>query len=442
MQLVEASKTSTRRHIQQANRLAGFDAMACLGHDGAHSELAGGEQNAAPASDGSRRAGAARPLLASPVAQCIDDLANILGIGLADFVQGEQAVIGKHCGAFLAVGSRVPGPLEAGRPPDRTGSINTGGLPDGGIAYEMQPAAFGVGELHQRSREGRRQGQHQQGISHRRCRDLAAPAVESAALAMLFMGTFARLKDHVRRARPDDRVRQHIDGPAPTDLQGTAYLPLWVALLQVARKQLARLMVDRQPHCEQFAPQLGTVARERFHRHRPVPPAARRVLETQQAPEVVAGAVKGLRVDMKRPTHPRIDRSRILPTLGSAHTVPPDTRPELAPGIEHTPIVIDAEAGPFFHGHRWNCRWWAVTLGMVVSLGEQVSQCGDGWNVGRSAWRSTQFRAVAGLYVRNGRNVCNRRSIEKNGFHHATLPRRIAARSLKSEPLTPSGNSG
>jgi hypothetical protein len=156
--------------------------------------------------------------------------------------------------------------------------------------------------------------------------------------------------------------------------------------------------VDFQPHGEQFAAQVGAVAQQ-FHRHGPISPAARRVLEAQQPPEVVAGAVEGLRFNVQRPAHPGIHRHRLI-FLGCAHGVKPDARPQLAPGVGHRPSVIDAKAGALFLGNRLDGSCCASPSPGSTALASRSASAGTSGTPGfRLGFR--QNPAVAGLYPRN-----------------------------------------
>ena len=430
VQLIEAAKAPRGRNIEQPHTLPGHGAVPAFGHRGADGALPRRNDERGPAGHGSRRAGTACPLFAASVAQAVDNRAHLARIAFADFVQREQAVIEQRRRAFHAVGGRPPAPAVARPAPHRTGGLKNRCLAGRGIAHEMQPAAFGVGALEQRPREGCRQRQQEQRIAHGPRCDFCPPAVEGAGLPVLFMPALARLEDHARRIRADYRVRQHENGIAPSDLQRAAHPLEGCPLLQVAGEGVSCRRVDFKPHRQQFAAQVGTVAAQQLHRHGPRPPAARRVLEAQQPPEVVVGAVEGLGLDMQRPAYPSIDGGGVAAAPWGDHVVVPHARPQLAPGVEQCAPVIHPEAGAFIVGDRRNCRLLAFAAVRFRCAGEQFGQRRNAWNVCRSACRSVETRAVTGFHVRNVWNVTKqtrRGRSSRNAFRQGFIFQRAIA---------------
>ena len=314
--------------------MPGFESVPAFGHRRGNGALARRNDESLPACHRPRRASSPSSLLAPPVAQRIDDVADLARVALADFVQGKQAIVEQRRRAFHAVGGRTPTAPIVRTAPDGSSRLKNGCLAGRRIANEVQPAALGIAARQQRPGECSRQAQGEQWIADSARRDFGTPAGKRSGLAVFLVPTFAALENHARLVRPDHIIRKNEHGTTPADLQRATNLLFRRSLLQVARKVKTSVRVNGQSHSEQFAPQFFARSAQQFHRHGPITPAARRVHEAQQPPEVVAGTVGGLCFDVQRPAYPGIHWHGRFAFLGCAHGVIPDARLQLAPAFE------------------------------------------------------------------------------------------------------------
>ena len=208
VQVVPCAIGALHGYIQQSNRLPRLHPVAAFVHGCLDGALPSGHNAASPACHRSSHTASAGALLAAPVAQRVNNAANVARVTFGDFIQGQQAIV-KHGGYTLhAVCRGAPASLVSSAAPHATCGFQCRRFAGTAVTDEMNSARFGTAPAQQWPSKCRTQRQHEHWIADCRNGYTLPPAVERSGGGVFIAVGLPRLENNRSRPGTDHHIRQ------------------------------------------------------------------------------------------------------------------------------------------------------------------------------------------------------------------------------------------